>query len=296
VPELPEVETVRRKLEKKIVGRQIIKVKVLEEKQFFGDPEAIIGRKIKSLWRRAKILVIDIDGLSLLVHLKMTGQIIYLSKGKGLVSVGHPLPFSTDQLPNKTTRIIIDLDDGGKIFFNDLRKFGWLKLLTQKEVKKELSKFGPEPLKKAFTQKYLANKLGQTKREVKTVLLDQSVIAGIGNIYANEVLFRAGINPRRQANSLSDREITKLYQAIRKILSKAIDYGGTSAADQAYVQPDASPGQYQEKLRVYQRDGQKCYRCGGIIKRFKQGSRSTFWCPGCQGTAKNSKLKVQNYN
>ncbi len=287
MPELPEVETVKRKLEKKIIGRQITKVKVLEEKQFLGDPKAIIGQKIKSLWRRAKILAIDIDSLSLLIHLKMTGQIIYLSDGKELVSVGHPLPFSANQLPNKTTRVIIDLDDGGKLFFNDLRKFGWLKLLNQKEVRKELSKFGPEPLKKAFTKKYLVNKLGQTKRAIKTVLLDQKVVAGIGNIYASEALFRAGIDPRRQASSLSDQEITKLYQAIRKILSKAIDYGGTSAADQAYIQPDASPGRYQERLRVYQRDGQKCYRCGGIIKRFKQGGRSTFWCPDCQRSVDN---------
>jgi formamidopyrimidine-DNA glycosylase len=282
MPELPEVETVKRKLEKKIVGCQITKVDVLEEKQFLGDPKIIIDQKIKSLRRRAKILIIDIGNLSLLIHLKMTGQIIYLSDGEEPVSVGHPLPFSANQLPNKTTRVIIDLDDGGRLFFNDLRKFGWLKLLSQKELKEELSKFGPEPLKKSFTQKYLANKLGQTRRAIKTVLLDQSVIAGIGNIYASEALFAAEIDPRRQANSLSCQEIAKLYWAIKKILSKAIDYGGTSAADQAYVQPDASPGRYQEKLGVYQRDGQKCYRCGGIIARFKQNGRSTFWCPGCQ--------------
>lgn len=282
MPELPEVETVKKELAKRIIGQKIVQVKILEKKQFFGDPELIIGQKIVKLWRRAKILAVDINGLTLLIHLKMTGQIIYLSNKKKLISVGHPLPFGPDQLPNKMTRIIIGLDDGSRLFFNDLRKFGWLKVLTKKQVESELSSLGPEPLGKDFTLKYFINSLRKTRRTVKTVLLDQAVVAGIGNIYANEALFEAEIDPRRQANSLSDQEIAKLHQAIKRILLEAINYGGTSAADQAYIKPDASPGRYQEKLRVYQRDGQKCYRCGGIIARFKQNGRSTFWCPGCQ--------------
>ena len=282
MPELPEVETVKKELAKRIIGQKIVQVKILEKKQFFGDPELIIGQKIVKLWRRAKILAVDINGLTLLIHLKMTGQIIYLSSKKKLISVGHPLPFGPDQLPNKMTRIIIGLDDGSRLFFNDLRKFGWLKVLTKKQAESELSSLGPEPLGKDFTLKYFINSLKKTRRTVKTVLLDQAVVAGIGNIYANEALFEAEIDPRRQANSLSDQEIAKLHQAIKRILLEAIDYGGTSAADQAYIKPDASPGRYQEKLRVYQRNGQKCYRCGGIIARFNQNGRSTFWCPGCQ--------------
>lgn len=282
MPELPEVETVKKELAKRIIGQKIVQVKILEKKQFFGDPELIIGQKIVKLWRRAKILAVDINGLTLLIHLKMTGQIIYLSNKKKLISVGHPLPFGPDQLPNKMTRIIIGLDDGSRLFFNDLRKFGWLKVLTKKQVESELSSLGPEPLGKDFTLKYFINSLKKTRRTVKTVLLDQAVVAGIGNIYANEALFEAEIDPRRQANSLSDQKIAKLHQAIKRILLEAINYGGTSAADQAYIKPDASPGRYQEKLRVYQRDGQKCYRCGGIIARFNQNGRSTFWCLGCQ--------------
>ncbi len=282
MPELPEVETVKKELAKRIIGQKIVQVKILEKKQFFGDPELIIDQKIVKLWRRAKILAVDINGLTLLIHLKMTGQIIYLSNKKKLISVGHPLPFGPDQLPNKMTRIIIGLDDGSRLFFNDLRKFGWLKVLTKKQTRAELSNLGPEPLGKDFTLKYFINSLKKTRRTVKTVLLDQAVVAGIGNIYANEALFEAEIDPRRQANSLSDQEIAKLHQAIKRILLEAINYGGTSAADQAYIKPDTSPGRYQEKLRVYQRNGQKCYRCGGIIARFNQNGRSTFWCPGCQ--------------
>ncbi|MDD3531724.1 MAG: bifunctional DNA-formamidopyrimidine glycosylase/DNA-(apurinic or apyrimidinic site) lyase [Candidatus Shapirobacteria bacterium] len=282
MPELPEVETVRRELEKRIVGKKIAKIEVLEKKQFLGDPKKVVGREIKSIWRRAKVLVIDINGLILLVHLKMTGQIIYLSNKKRLVSVGHPLPFILNQLPNKTTRLVINLDDSSRLFFNDLRKFGWFKLLTKKQAEVELADFGPEPLGKDFTLRYFINSLGRTRRVVKMALLDQRLVAGIGNIYASEVLFAARVSPRRQANSLSDQEISRLYRAIKEILSEAIDYGGTSAADQAYVRPDASPGRYQNKLGVYQREGKPCYSCGGIVKKIKQNNRSTFWCPGCQ--------------
>ncbi|MDD5073637.1 MAG: bifunctional DNA-formamidopyrimidine glycosylase/DNA-(apurinic or apyrimidinic site) lyase [Candidatus Shapirobacteria bacterium] len=282
MPELPEVETVKRELEKRIVGKKIAKIEVLEKKQFLGDPKKVVGREIKSIWRRAKVLVIDINGLILLVHLKMTGQIIYLSNKKRLVSVGHPLPFILNQLPNKTTRLVINLDDSSRLFFNDLRKFGWFKLLTKKQAEVELADFGPEPLGKDFTLRYFINSLGRTRRVVKMALLDQRLVAGIGNIYASEVLFAARVSPRRQANSLSDQEISRLYRAIKEILSEAIDYGGTSAADQAYVRPDASPGRYQNKLGVYQREGKPCYSCGGIVKKIKQNNRSTFWCPGCQ--------------
>lgn len=283
MPELPEVETVKRQLEKRIVGRKINQIKILEKKQFFGNPEKILGQKINRLWRRAKILAIDIGDFNLLVHLKMTGQIIYLPGDKGrLISVGHPLPFSPVQLPNNTTRVIIGLDDGSRLFFNDLRKFGWLKLLTGNQVEEELSGLGPEPLGEDFTFEEFRRKLAETRRAIKVVLLDQSVVAGIGNIYANEVLFLAQIDPHRQASLISSREAAVLYRAIKKILSEAISCGGTSAADQAYVQPDASLGRYQEKLKVYQREGEECFRCGGTIKRFRQGGRSTFWCPGCQ--------------
>jgi formamidopyrimidine-DNA glycosylase len=283
MPELPEVETVRRQLEKRIVGSKISRIKILEEKQFFGDPKEILGRKIKGLWRRAKILAIDIDDFSLLIHLKMTGQIIYLPGDKGdLISVGHPLPFSPDRLPNNTTRIIIGLGDGSRLFFNDLRKFGWLKVLTSDQVKEVLLGLGPEPLGEDFTLGLFRQKLAKTKRAIKLALLDQAIVAGIGNIYANETLFKAGIDPRRRANSLSFKELTRLYRAIRSILAAAIEHGGTSAADQAYLKPDALPGHYQNFLKVYQREGEECFRCDGRVMKITQANRSTYFCPGCQ--------------
>ncbi|MDD3679390.1 MAG: bifunctional DNA-formamidopyrimidine glycosylase/DNA-(apurinic or apyrimidinic site) lyase [Candidatus Shapirobacteria bacterium] len=282
MPELPEVETVKRQLEKRIVGKRISSIKILSKKQFLGNFQKTIGQQIDRLWRRAKILAINVGRLTLLVHLKMTGQIIYLSKNRKPISVGHPLPFSPNQLPNKTTRVIIELEDGSRLFFNDLRKFGWIKLLDGDKIEKELSGLGPEPLEKDFSLDYFSKKLANTRRMIKIVLMDQAVVAGIGNIYASEILFEAGINPARQANSLSNREVANLYRAIKKILLQAIDYGGTSAADQAYIRPDASPGRYQNKLRVYQREGKECFGCFGKVKRIKQANRSTFFCSSCQ--------------
>jgi len=283
MPELPEVETVKRKLEKRIVGSRINQIKILERKQFLGDPQKILGQRIKGLWRRAKILAIDVGNFSLLIHLKMTGQIIYLPGDKGkLISVGHPLPFSSDRLPNNTTRIVIGLDDGSWLFFNDLRKFGWLKVLTGEQVVRELSGLGPEPLGEDFTLELFRQKLTGTRRAIKIVLLDQSIVAGIGNIYANETLFKAGIDPRRRADSLSLQDLIRLYRAIKSILAAAIEHNGTSAADRAYLGPDALPGHYQDFLKVYQREGERCSRCGGKVRKIIQANRSTYFCPGCQ--------------
>ncbi len=282
MPELPEVETVKRQLKKVVLGCRINQIEVLEKKQFFGSPEAIIGQKIKEISRRAKVLIIGLDSLSLLIHLKMTGQIIYLSKKKKPIGLGHPLPFSPNQLPNKATRVIIQLDDGSRIFFNDLRKFGWLKILTKSEAKREFSILGPEPLRKDFKINQLKDVLAKTSREIKIVLMDQTKIAGIGNIYANEILFKVGLNPRRQANLLSNRETEKLYQVIREVLLEAIKHGGTSAADKAYLRPDASLGRYQNFLKVYQREGKECFNCSKKIKKIIQAGRGTFFCSKCQ--------------
>lgn len=283
MPELPEIETVKEQLASRIAGKKIIKIEILEKKQFIGDKTKIIGKKIDRLWRRAKMLAVDIDKLVLLIHLKMTGQIIYLDDNNKSISVGgHPLPFSSAQLPNKTTRVVIELSDHSWLFFNDLRKFGWMKVLAKRKVTRELSALGPEPLGEEFSLEYLRNTLSKTRRAIKTILMDQAKIAGIGNIYASEALFEAGIDPRRKANSLLDQEVADLHQAIRRILAKAIKYDGTSAADRVYVKPDAFPGRYQNFLKVYQREGEKCLVCAGKIKRVIQVNRSTFFCPKCQ--------------
>jgi formamidopyrimidine-DNA glycosylase len=282
MPELPEVETIRRFLAKKLIGQEINRVEVRSPKQFLGCPEELIGQKVVGLSRRAKILIMETNQKAILIHLKMTGQIIYSSPHQNLVSLGHPLPFDPDALPNSVTRIIVTFTAGEKIFFNDLRKFGWWKVVAKDKVNQELPVLGPEPLVADFTLDYLVSRVAKTKRAIKVALLDQHLLSGIGNIYACESLYEARIDPRRPASELKLKEVTRLYQAIKKILTEAIALGGTSAADKGYVQPDTSLGGYQDHLRVYQREGEECPGCSGRIKRIKQAGRSTFFCPTCQ--------------
>jgi len=290
MPELPEVETTKRYLEKKIVGQRIKKIEILSPKQFIGKTKQIIGRKVIDVCRRAKILVWQLEGnFWLLIHLKLTGQIVYTEKLEaGKAVFGHPIPFAGgDVLPGKSTRIIIYLSRG-TVFFNDLRKFGWMKIVQKSKIKNQNDKLkckifknlGVEPLSKDFTPKYLQKVLASSRRAVKLVLMDQSKIAGIGNIYANEALWQAKINPCKPANQV--KRIKQLWQAIRRVLEEGIKYGGTSTADEAYVKPNGSLGQYQQRLAVYQREGKPCLRCGTPIIRIKIGNRSTFFCPQCQ--------------
>ncbi len=290
MPELPEVETTKRYLEKKIIGQRIKKIEILSPKQFIGDPKQIIGKKIVGLERRAKLLIWQLENdLFLLIHLKLTGQIVYHEKLAGKKAVfGHPIPFAGGPtLPGKSTRIVVYLDKG-VIFFNDLRKFGWMKVIQKPKTKNQkdylklkiFEGLGVEPLSKDFTPEYLKKVLSRSRRAVKLVLMDQSKIAGIGNIYANEALWQAKIDPRKPAHQV--KRIKPLWQAIRKVLKEGIEYGGTSAADEAYIKPNGSPGQYQQHLAVYQREGKPCPRCQTPIKRIKINNRSTFFCPQCQ--------------
>ncbi|MBP8591304.1 bifunctional DNA-formamidopyrimidine glycosylase/DNA-(apurinic or apyrimidinic site) lyase [Candidatus Shapirobacteria bacterium] len=286
MPELPEVETIARSLSQSIVGKRIAAVKIFEKKQFIGDPDQIISAKVEKVFRRAKILGLALDNkLALLFHLKLTGQIIFFAdhRLKEELVLPAPLPFADNKLPGKTTRIIIEFSDGSRLFFNDLRKFGWVKIIKSEKLKVKNLEYGPEPRGEDFSPDYLVDIFSKTRRPIKIVLMDQKKIAGLGNIYANEVLFAAGIDPRRPANSLTRQEIAKLYEAIIKILQAAIKAGGTSAADDAYVKPDATSGGYQRYLKVYQQAGKPCPRCRkGIIKRLNLAGRGTFFCPCCQ--------------
>jgi len=286
MPELPEVETIRRQLFKNIVGKKIAEVRILEKKQFIGEFDDIIGAQIVNVWRRAKLLGFGCDNKkTILIHLKLTGQLVFVADHKNavVIKMPRPLPFGSDQLPGRTTRIIIRFADGSWLFFNDLRKFGWVKVIKSQNLKVKNLGYGPEPLGREFTVEYLKRIFSKTRRTIKIVLMDQKKIAGIGNIYANEVLFEAKIDPRRTADSLDNSEIKRLCQAIVDILKEAIRLKGTSAADDAYVQPNnAAPGNYQRRLQVYQREGKECFHCGGEIVRIKQGGRSTFFCPHCQ--------------
>lgn len=283
MPELPEVETIRRELADFVVGKRISRIEVFSAKQFIGAQKDILGAKVRKIWRRAKLLGFSLDnGKTILVHLKLTGQLVFVPSSNGEVIMPRALPFADNKLPNKTTRLIIYFSPSGRLFFNDLRKFGWMKVVASSDLEKETLEYGPEPLDKDFTVAYLRKIFAKTGRAIKVVLMDQKKIAGLGNIYANEALFAARIDPRRSANSLKEKEIACLHQAIRKIIKEAIEEKGTSAADDAYIQANAQPGGYQKKLKVYQREGKPCFRCKGKVVRIKLGGRSAYFCPGCQ--------------
>jgi len=242
MPELPEVETIRRQLSQKIVGKKL------------ND------KKIVGLRRRAKILIIDFnDGSSLVIHLKLTGQLIFNGK------------------PSQYTRKVFNFDDGSQLVFNDARKFGWWKEV--KETKTLEKEFGPEALVVDLkTFKALLTKKPNSK--IKPLLMDQKFIAGIGNIYSDEILFAAKIHPLRLVKTLTEKEIGQIFQNIKKILKKAIKHQGSSV--EYYLDACGQKGDYVKYHKVYRRAGEKCSRCGTIIKRIKLAGRSAHFCPDCQ--------------
>jgi formamidopyrimidine-DNA glycosylase len=282
MPELPEVETIRLGLKKAIVGKTIVGVDVRVPKLFHGDKKEIIGKKIKNIDRRAKQIIIDVEGNNdLLIHLKMTGQLIF-DDGKSRVAGGHPSVDWVAKLPNSTTHIIFDFSDGSKLFFNDLRKFGWVKIFDSKKLKGKLAnELGVEPFDKEFTTSRLEKIIKSKSRwNIKKVLTDQSLISGIGNIYADESLYWAGVLPTRLAAKISDEEIVKLRDSIIKSLEIGLKYGGSS--ENTYFKIDGTKGQAQEHFQVYAQDGKECKRCEGGVKKIKLNGRGTHFCPKCQ--------------
>jgi formamidopyrimidine-DNA glycosylase len=265
MPELPEIETIKRYLEKDLIGRKIKDVKILNKKSFIGDKKKILNSKILKIERKGKILIFRLNNdLNLVFHLKLTGQLIFLN-------------FLRNSEIKNYTRVIFILDEGFLIF-NDARKFGWVKVLDNKDLNNELSKIGKEPFDLNF--KYLKEIFSKTKRTIKIVLMDQRQIAGLGNIYANEALFLAKIHPLKPANKLKNNEIKNLLSAIKKVIKKAIKLQGTSF--KFYVKPDESKGSYQEEFLVYQRKNEKCLRCKSKIEYIKIGGRGSFYCSNCQ--------------
>jgi len=289
VPELPEVETIKSQLDLALKGLKITGVEVLKEKSFVGKAAEVVGGRVVGVERRAKIFLIRLDnGRSLAVHLKMTGQLIF----RPIADCQNPISekeaekdsrYDVGDLPNKYTRVVIDFDGGAKLFFNDLRIFGWMKVIGDSNFKLQSEKLGPEATdRKAFSAAYFKKILGGSRRSVKLVIMDQEKLAGVGNIYANEALFMAGIDPQKAANRLSGAEAAKLRKAVIEVLEEAIAKKGTTDRDDAFRQSDGSRGGYQKYLRVYGRKGEKCPRCGGKIERIKIGGRGTFYCSKCQ--------------
>lgn len=286
MPELPEVETIRRDLNRRIGHKKIKQVEVRKLKMVRGRVrdfrKTLLGRSFGRVDRRAKLLIFSVAGADryLLIHLKMTGQLIYESR-REIVAGGHGWPPLDRRLPNKYSHVIFTFTDGSRLFFNDLRQFGYLQLVDRASRDKIVAGYGLEPLTREFTLPNFAKVFQGRKTRLKTVLLNQALIAGIGNIYADEICHRAGLKPTRPASTLTAAEIKRLYLASRKVLCRAVEKRGTTFSD--YVDADGRTGNYLRYLKVYGRAGKKCMTCKrGIIKKIKMGSRGTHFCPHCQ--------------
>ena len=286
MPELPEVETVVRGLNRLILKKKIMQVKHDWPKSFPNLEKDVndfmIGAEISKVQRRGKAIIIKLNnGWVLVTHLRMTGQMVY--RGEENWGAGHPNDDFLNDLPNKSTRVEIDFEDQTKLFFNDQRKFGYMKLLPEPEIE-ELSffqKLGPEPLEDNFTVEIFKERLLKKKNSlVKPTILDQSVIAGVGNIYADEALWRAKIHPETRIKDFSNIDFKNLHESIRFVMNKSIEKGGST--DRNYVNADGSRGNYLEYAAVYHKNGQPCKRCGTEISKIRVGGRGTHFCENCQ--------------
>ena len=294
MPELPEVETTVLDLKAKVLERTFVDVWT-DSKNLIKKPESfekfkkeIKGKKIKNIWRRGKNIIFELrqtgvrPKLFLLIHQKMTGHLL-LGKWKlerERWQAKNPGPLAEDPM-NRFLHLIFWLNDGQMLALSDLRKFAKAELLDEKDLEKELSALGPEPLEKDFTFEKFRKCLAKKKKgKIKQVLMDQKVIAGIGNIYSDEILWEARVHPFKEIRQLDKEEMKKIYQATKKILLKAVELGGESISD--YRKPSGEKGGFDPLRKVYRREGEKCSLCGVIIKRTKLAGRSAHFCPQCQ--------------
>lgn len=282
MPELPEVETIRIGLQKYLIGHTIKDVIVHLPKQISGDPQRVIGATIMEVKRFGKGLVIDLDNkYSITIHVKMTGQLLYRIPSVAEVSGVSEIKVDIAALPDKYTHVVFKLDNDAYLFYRDVRQFGWIKIVKTDSVALQpyFKSLGLEPLKDLTLQRF-TEILGKRKTPIKLLLMDQTQIAGIGNIYANDALYLAGIHPKRPANSLTSKEQAKLFHAVEAVLLKGIQVGG--ASEWSYVDALGKAGQYQNFFKVYRRTGTPCPVCGTPIETTKMGDRGTFFCPVCQ--------------
>jgi formamidopyrimidine-DNA glycosylase len=287
MPELPEVETVRRGLHSLIIGKQIKSVQHDYPKSFPNAPddveEFLVGATIIDVRRRAKVLIIDLDTeYSLIVHLKMTGQMVY--RGEQVFGAGHPSDSLIGDLPDKSTRVTISFNDNSNLYFNDQRKFGWMRLLPTIEIPNIdfMKKVGPEPLSDDFTAGIFIEQIRKrANTTIKAALLDQTVLAGIGNIYADESLWGAKIHPAKRVRDITDIKLKTLFRELRFVLEFAIEKGGST--DRNYVNAEGKKGSYIDFARVFRRNGLDCRRHPGtLIEKSKVAGRGTHTCPKCQ--------------
>lgn len=290
MPELPEVETIRVGLSQHIIGQKICDVEILYSKNLNNEQvsSAVLGQAIQGIKRRAKVLIIKLSGgNSLLIHLKMTGQIVLTQNAGERFAGGHPTDSMAAPLPDKSTRIIFTFTSGDKLFFNDQRKFGWMQLVPTGEVLNHVlvGRLGPEPLTADFTLAGFTAVLARHPgAPIKAVILDQSTVAGIGNIYADESLHLARIYPATRVRDLTKPQIKRLFEAIRTILAAGVAHGGTSFAH--YVNALGGKGNYLDKARVFNRTGKPCPVCATPIEKIRVSGRGTHFCPYCQKVPK----------
>ncbi len=320
MPELPEVETVRRGLAALLPDRKIVAARQIDSPKSFPNSDAdvrefMIGAKVVAARRRAKVLLIDLSSdYTLVIHLKMTGQLVFIGdtggpavtsrqtsfRGRGdsaeftstqsggvdpslRFGAGHPNDSLIGELPDKSTRVVIDFEDGSHLYFNDQRKFGWVKLMPSLEVPNIdfMKKVGPEPLEAEFTaEEFMERFKRRANTNIKAALLDQTVVAGVGNIYADESLWGAKIDPRRLVKTISNTEFELLYTELRDVMNLAIEKGGST--DKNYVNAEGKRGSYMDFARVFRREGKKCPRCGNEIIKIRHAGRGTHLCEVCQ--------------
>lgn len=291
MPELPEVETIRAGLANLLPGRTVKDVWYDWDKSFPNAPADVarflVGAKVEKVRRRAKVLIIELSsGWALIIHLKMTGQLVFIGKGKRF-GAGHPSQDMVGELPAKSTRVVIDFTDGSKLYFNDQRKFGWMRLLPALEIPEIdfFKKVGPEPLDADFTVDIFIERLARRKNtSVKAALLDQSVIAGVGNIYADESLWGAKIHPATLVRNVPKPKLVLLYNSLREVLALSIKKGGST--DKNYVDAEGKQGSYLAFANVFRRTGEPCPRCGTPIEKTRVAGRGTHFCPHCQKAPK----------
>jgi formamidopyrimidine-DNA glycosylase len=280
MPELPEVETVARGLQKSVAGRRIVSVR-LGKTDFIDDPTALEqhlpGRQIAAVERYGKFMLLrlsaranavengDAEAASLLVHLGMTGQLA---------------PFAAAQPSAKHTHVWFGLDDGRELRYTDPRRFGRMAYLTGAVLAEELTAFGADPL--LVSEEEFASRIRSRNAQIKALLLNQSVLRGVGNIYADESLWRAKIHPMRRGTELSKKQVQVLRRVLQDVLRKAIVARGSSISD--FLDAEGQPGEYQRHHRAYGREGKRCYRCGATIRRVIVAGRSSYFCPRCQPT------------
>ncbi len=284
MPELPEVQTTVSQLKKKALKRAFVDVwtdspNLVKKPESFDDfRRKIKGKKIKDIRRRGKNIIFKLsEGQSLLIHQKLTGHLLYGYWKEGHWQSEEEKKIGEDKM-NQYIHLVFFLDNKKEIALSDLRKFAKVELASDEEIEKELEDLGPDPLEISFSE--FKEAIGSGRSKIKEVLMNQKIISGVGNIYSDEALFRAGIHPLRKVKDLKEKELEKLYRELKRILNKALKVQGTSVSD--YRTPEGKKGEFEKLLKVYRRKGEKCFNCGAKVERIKIGGRSTHFCPHCQ--------------